>query len=240
MNLVLDFIFIFYIGSTIGWILELFFRRIVHGFWVNPGALIGPYLPIYGFGLCALTAIYLLFYNLSLPAIVVILLMGVAMTIIELIGGLTFVNKPVKLWDYSDRWGNYKGIICPLFSLIWTVIGALYYYFIAGFVMSKLIWFNNNLSFSFVLGFFCGILIIDFIYSTQMLSKIKKYARDNNIEVRYEEFKCQIKEFQKKQEEKYSFIFAVKPSMDLKKYIDKYKRKVKKERKHKKKVMSQK
>ena len=65
MNLVLDFIFIFYIGSTIGWILELFFRRIVHGFWVNPGSLIGPYLPIYGFGLCALTAIYLLFYNLS-------------------------------------------------------------------------------------------------------------------------------------------------------------------------------
>ena len=96
MNLVLDFIFIFYIGSTIGWILELFFRRIVHGFWVNPGALIGPYLPIYGFGLCALTAIYLLFYNLSLPAIVVILLMGVAMTIIELIGGLTFVNNQLN------------------------------------------------------------------------------------------------------------------------------------------------
>ena len=65
-----------------------------------------------------------------------------------------------------------------------------------------------------------------------MLSKIKKYARDNNIELRYEEFKCQIKEFQKKQEEKYSFIFVVKPSMDLKKYIDKYKKKAKKERKY--------
>ena len=69
MRIVLSFIFIFYIGSTCGWILELFFRRIVHGKWVNPGFLIGPYLPIYGFGLCGLTGIYLLFQNLDLPDI---------------------------------------------------------------------------------------------------------------------------------------------------------------------------
>lgn len=42
MNLILNFIFIFYIGSTIGWVVELIFRRIVHGKWVNPGFLIGP------------------------------------------------------------------------------------------------------------------------------------------------------------------------------------------------------
>lgn len=108
MNLFLNFIFIFYIGSTAGWIIELIFRRIVHGSFVNPGALIGPYLPIYGFGLCALTAIYLLFANMNCPPIVIILLMGLSMTVIEFIGGLTFVNKPVKLWDYSNEWGITK------------------------------------------------------------------------------------------------------------------------------------
>ena len=186
MNLILNFIFIFYIGSTIGWLVELIFRRIVHGKWVNPGFLIGPYLPIYGFGLCALTGIYLMFYNLKLPSIIIILLMGASMTLIELIGGLSFVNKPVKLWDYSNRWGNYKGIICPLFSLIWTIIGAIYYYFIAGFIIEKIEWFHNNMSFSFILGFFSGIIIIDYIYSTKMLSKIKKYAKENNIEIKTE------------------------------------------------------
>jgi uncharacterized membrane protein len=221
MNLILNFIFIFYIGSTIGWVVELIFRRIVHGKWVNPGFLIGPYLPIYGFGLCALTGIYLMFYNLKLPSIIIILLMGASMTLIELIGGLSFVNKPVKLWDYSNRWGNYKGIICPLFSLIWTIIGAIYYYFIAGFIIEKIEWFHNNMSFSFILGFFSGIIIIDYIYSTKMLSKIKKYAKENNIEIKYEELKCQIRELQEKKKEKYSFIFAFKPSMDLKKYINK-------------------
>lgn len=227
MNLFLNFIFIFYIGSTFGWILELFFRRIVHGKWVNPGFLIGPYLPIYGFGLCGLTGIYLLFSKISMSSFIIILLMGVMMTLIEFIGGLTFVNKPVKLWDYSDRWGNYKGIICPLFSLIWTVIGAFYYYFVAGFILEKLEWFNNNLSFSFILGFFCGILIIDYFYSTKLLTKVRNYAKENNVEVKYEELKCQIRDIQEREKQKYSFLFAFKPSMDLKKYISEYEEKLK-------------
>ena len=60
MQLFLYFVFIFFIGSTLGYVLELFYRRIAGGKWVNPGFLIGPYLPIYGFGLCILTLIYLL------------------------------------------------------------------------------------------------------------------------------------------------------------------------------------
>ena len=72
MNYFLNFVFIFYIGATSGWILELIFRRIVHHKWVNPGFLIGPYLPIYGFGLVSLTVIYLLFNNLKIPSILVI------------------------------------------------------------------------------------------------------------------------------------------------------------------------
>ena len=226
MVIFLDIVFLFFIGCTFGWVLELFYRRLAHGYWVNPGFLVGPYLPIYGFGLCTLTVIYLTFYEMHLPSILVIILMGAAMTLIEFIGGLSFVNKSVKLWDYSDRWGNYKGIICPLFSMIWTAIGALYYYFIAGFIIEKLEWFNNNLSFSFVLGFFCGIILIDYVYSTKLLTKIRQYAKDSGIEVRYEELKCQIKELKEKSEEKYSFIFAFKPtkSMGLKEFIGKYKK----------------
>ena len=55
MSKFLIFVFIFFIGSMLGWLLELIFRRLVHKKWINPGFLIGPYLPIYGFGLCALT-----------------------------------------------------------------------------------------------------------------------------------------------------------------------------------------
>ena len=221
MSYFLNFVFIFYIGATSGWVLELIFRRIVHHKWVNPGFLIGPYLPIYGFGLVSLTVIYLMFNNLKIPSILVIILMGLVMTLIELIGGLTFVNKPVKLWDYSNRWGNYKGIICPLFTLIWTLIGAVYYYFIAGFIMDKLAWFNNNLSFSYILGLFTGVIIIDYIYSTKLIYKIRKYAHDNNVDVKLEELKTDINEYRKQRKEKYSFMFPFKQNIDLKEYFEK-------------------
>lgn len=228
MMIFLDIVFLFFIGCTFGWILELFYRRLAHGYWVNPGFLVGPYLPIYGFGLCALTVIYLTFYEMNLPSILVIILMGAAMTLIEFIGGLSFVNKPVKLWDYSNNWGNYKGIICPLFSLIWTFISALYYFFLSEFILDKVIWFNNHIIFSFVLGMFMATIIIDYAYSTKLLSKVRKYAKESGATIRYEEFKKTVKEHQQKAKEKYSFIFPLKSSMDLKPYVHNYKKYIKK------------
>ena len=228
MVIFLDIEFLFFIGCTFGWVLELFYRRLAHGYWVNPGFLVGPYLPIYGFGLCTLTVIYLTFYEMHLPSILVIILMGAAMTLIEFIGGLSFVNKSVKLWDYSNNWGNYKGIICPLFSLIWTFISALYYFFLSEFILDKVIWFNNHIIFSFVLGMFMATIIIDYAYSTKLLSKVRKYAKESGATIRYEEFKRTVKEHQRKAKEKYSFIFPLKSSMDLKPYIHNYKKHMKK------------
>lgn len=228
MMIFLDIVFLFFIGCTFGWILELFYRRLAHGYWVNPGFLVGPYLPIYGFGLCALTVIYLTFYEMNLPSILVIILMGVAMTLIEFIGGLSFVNKPVKLWDYSNNWGNYKGIICPLFSLIWTLISALYYFFLAEFILEKVVWFNNHIIFSYILGLFTATIIIDYAYSTKLLSKVRTYAKESGAIIRYEEFKKTVKEHQQKAKEKYSFIFPLKSSMDLKPYVHNYKKYIKK------------
>ena len=232
MIIFLDIVFLFFIGCTFGWILELFYRRLAHGYWVNPGFLVGPYLPIYGFGLCTLTVIYLTFYEMSLPSILVILLMGAAMTLIEFIGGLSFVNKPVKLWDYSDNWGNYKGIICPLFSFIWTMISAAYYYFLSEFILEKILWFNNHLIFSYILGMFTATFIIDYVYSTKLLSRVRVYAKESGAILRYEEFKRTVKEYQQSIKEKHSFIFPIKPSMDLKEYVKNYKKHFKKFKKN--------
>lgn len=230
MSKFLTFIYIFFIGSSLGWILELFFRRIVHKKWINPGFLVGPYLPIYGFGLCILTFTYFIFYPISLPSIVIILLMGIAMTIIELIGGLFFQKEGIKLWDYSDQFANYKGIICPLFSLIWTIFSGVYYYLVAPHMVKALEWFSNNISFSFILGMFFGIIILDFIYSTKLLVKIRRFAKDNDIEVKYEEFKAYIKKQQLERKEKYSFIFAFKQTNSLHEYLKKYKKNKRKKR----------
>lgn len=50
MNVFLTLAFLFFIGSIIGWLMELVFRKIISsGKWINPGFLVGPYLPLYGF-----------------------------------------------------------------------------------------------------------------------------------------------------------------------------------------------
>lgn len=225
------FIFIFYIGSTFGYLLELFFRRWAHGSWVNPGALVGPYLPIYGFGLVALTAIYEIFKDLNVHPIMIILLMGLSMTLIELIGGLAALKNNVRLWDYRNEWGNYKGIICPLFSLIWTLLGAVYYFLIAPHIMDALVWFSKNLTFCYVLGLFTGFILIDVCYSGNVFAKVRKYAKENDITVKYEKLKMQIKDLQEKANEKNSFIFPFKGTKNLRDYIKTYKKQTKKENK---------
>lgn len=222
MNHFLQFVFIFYIGCTLGWIIELLFRRIENGKWVNPGFLIGPYLPIYGFGSCILTFIYLLFKDSSLNPVVIVLLMGILMTLIELIGGWIGLKNNVRLWDYSDNWGNYKGLICPLYSLIWTTISGIYYFLLAPYIFHILDKISNNLVFSYTLGIFSGIIIIDLVYSSKLYIKIKEFARDNNIIVKYEQLKMSIKDAQIKRKEKYSFLNPFKQTKSLMEYLTNY------------------
>lgn len=222
MSLYLTAVFIFFIGSITGWILELVYRRLYHGKLVNPGFLVGPYLPIYGFGLVSLTAMHILLTGLNLNPFLIIFLMGVIMTLIELVGGLFALKQKVKLWDYSKEWLNYKGIICPLYSAIWLLIGAIYYFFLYDPLMYAINWFNDNISFSYVIGIFTGFILIDFVYSTKLYIKIRKYAKENNVTVMYEKLKMHIKEVQKNAEEKYSFIFPFKQSKKLIDYLNSY------------------
>lgn len=223
MNLFLYFMFIFFIGSMLGYVLEVLFRRIVYKSKINPGFLVGPYLPIYGFGLCTLSLLYFLLNQFNLNPILIIVMMGLSMTLIELIGGLIFVKgHGVKLWDYSNLKWNYKGIICPQFTIIWTILGAIYYYFIVDKVIIALNWFSNNIAFSYVLGIFTGVIVIDYIYATNTLVKIRRFAKNNNFIIKYEEFKSHIKNIQVKNNNKYSFLFPFKQTESLIKCLKMY------------------
>lgn len=62
VNIFLVFAFLFFVGSCIGWGMELPFRRFISSNnprrkWINPGFLTGPYLPLYGFGLLGMYVI---------------------------------------------------------------------------------------------------------------------------------------------------------------------------------------
>ena len=187
---------LFVIGSLIGWIIELFFRRFVsQKKWVNPGFLTGPYLPIYGFGVLVLYGVSNLPLGISnqpVDIIVHILVIGVGMTVVEFIAGLIFIKGlKVKLWDYSDRKGNIMGIICPLFSLIWLVVGSLYYFLLNPFLVEGISWISENLIYTYFVGMVMGAMTVDFAYSIHLATKLKEYKEIANL--RFEDFKKELK-----------------------------------------------
>ena len=188
---------LFVVGSLIGWVIELFFRRFVsQKKWVNPGFLTGPYLPIYGFGVLVLYGVSnfsLGLGNIVLDVIIHILIIGVGMTLIEFLAGLIFIKGfKVKLWDYSNRKGNIMGIICPSFSLIWLVVGSLYYFLLNPVLVDGISWISENLIYTYFVGAVIGAMAVDFAYSIHLATKLKDYRELATL--RFEDFKKELKE----------------------------------------------
>jgi len=232
MGMFLTITFIFFIGSLVGWVLELFFRKFISSAnperkWINPGFLVGPYLPIYGFGLVAMFLLSKIdvssIHNKTLKQVMLFVVMSVVMTLIEYIAGVIFIKgMKVKLWDYSNEWCNIQGIICPKFSFYWAILSAIYYFLIHPHLTSSIYWLAEHLSFSFVVGFFYGIFLIDVCYSMNILAKIKKFAVDNDIIVKYQDLKRSISLAREKYKEKAQFIFAFKSEHSLSEHLRKY------------------
>lgn len=187
---------LFVIGSLIGWVIELFFRRFVsQKKWMNPGFLTGPYLPIYGFGVLVLYAVSNLplgITNQVWDIIVRILIIGVGMTVVEFIAGLIFIKGlKIKLWDYSDRKGNIMGIICPSFSLIWLAVGSLYYFLLNPLLVDGITWISENLIYTYFVGMVMGAIAVDFAYSVHLATKLKEYKE--LADLRFEDFKKELR-----------------------------------------------
>lgn len=221
--------FLFMVGSLFGWVLELLFRRFIstnnpQRKWINPGFLTGPCLPLYGFGLTALFIMSLLPYvgrditdTLEAGQIVAaIIAMGIMMTVIEFIAGLVFIKgMKIKLWDYSNERFNIGGIICLKFSLIWTVLAAVYYFFIQPYVVRLVRWFSDNIAFTFVVGMYYGILVIDLCYSFNVVGKVRRFALENDIVVKYDALKEEIRRDTDNIRKKGRFLLAFNPEGKL-------------------------
>ncbi len=229
MNLFLHLAYLFFLGSTFGWILEVFYRRFISAAnperkWINPGFCTGPYLPLYGTGLCILYLCCAVGEQLGVALwwhkLILILVMGIAMTVIEYIAGyFSLKYSHVRLWDYRNEWGNIQGIICPKFSFFWTVLCALYYLLLHPLILRALAWLADNLAFCFVIGLFFGVFLVDVVYSTQLVAKIKKFAKENNVVVAFDRLKSAIRSAQEKGKERTHFFFAFSSRRPLTEYL---------------------
>ena len=219
MNFILTLAYLFFVGSISGWVLELFFRKWFSSSnpehkWINPGFCTGPYLPIYGFGLCALYLLALLGRETGLDGSIqgrVLLFLGMAVS-------MTLIAK-IRLWDYSNCRGNIQGLICPLFSFFWALLGAGYYFLIHPHILTALAWFSENLAFSFVIGFFFGVFLVDMALSAHWASRVKAFANENDVIVKVENLKAHIHAAQERASVRAHFFFAFRSERPLAEHL---------------------
>lgn len=229
MTMFLILAYLFFIGSIFGWVLELFFRRFISDAnperkWINPGFCVGPYVPLYGFGLCILylLASYGSIRNMNtLPQRLLLFLgMAVSMTAIEYVAGVLALRfAHIRLWDYSREWGNFQGLICPKFSLFWALGSAGYYFLVHPHILEALHWLSENLAFSFVIGFFFGVFCVDVAYSANIVARMKAFAHEYQVVVRYEFVKATIRRRHDALSQRTNFLFPFHSSVSLPEHL---------------------
>lgn len=225
--------YLFALGSIIGWVLEFFYRKFfdpvnVERKWLNPGFLTGPYLPLYGF------ALLLLFWlrqierfipiddNYTRKAVLFVI-MAACITALEYFTGLIFIVKlKIMLWDYTQFWGNIKGIICPMYSFFWLLLSLGYCLFLDPPITRTVDMLINNLQFTFFVGLYYGVFLIDLAISLNNMVNIAEFAREHNIIVKIDELRAQIVSFREKTLGRAHFFVPLRFSDTLHNSLERY------------------
>lgn len=112
-----QWMFLFYIYSIMGWVWECIYMSILERHPVNRGFLYGPWIPLYGAG-----ATTVLLFTMPFKAhwwAVALLGMLVATLMEELTGRVMEAIFDVRYWTYEGYPGNIDGIICIPATILW-------------------------------------------------------------------------------------------------------------------------
>lgn len=171
---------LFFIYSVFGYILECAYctirnKRLI----LNRGFLVGPYVPIYGFGALAIT--YFLNEYLKDPIVLFIMACFIA-TLLEYVTSviMEFIFK-ARWWDYSKEKFNINGRVCLLNTVLFGIGGLVIMYLINPLFLLILDSIKDTILIIIGVIFFV-IFVIDVFISSTTIYKL----RTNSIKINKE------------------------------------------------------
>ncbi len=209
------FVYLFALFSLAGWIIETWFRSASEKKLVNPGFLTGPYLPLYGTSVVALTLciIYLdkgvlgplaadlagrtapsldgrgrLFVSTGIIILSKVALYCSVTTGIEFVTGLVFrhlLNRP--LWDYSGEAFCIGNSVCLKYSCLWVALAFLYEYVVFPAALSLAKSLDPALLFALGLAV-CLVMFLDFCRQLGKTIETRRILSVAKREESYREF----------------------------------------------------
>ena len=161
---------IFFVYSVIGYIIEVTSCIIINRkFTVSRGYLLGPYIPVFGFGALIMITLLDKYRN---DIFVLFILSGFLCSAVEYFASL-LMEKIFKLrwWDYSHDKFNINGRICLKNAFLFGFGGVIIIRYFHPFLNNFLLSLSNNTI--IIVGWILGsIIIIDTIVSTFIISKL--------------------------------------------------------------------
>ena len=158
----------FIIYSIAGWIMEVTLGLIEKHKFVNRGFLIGPYCPIYGFGVLSVS---ILLSKISNNIILLFLLATLICGTLEYLTSY-FMEKifHARWWDYTRRKFNINGRICLETLIPFGIISVLVICFVNPWLIERLHEIPNNVLDILVISLLL-VYVIDSIISFSIIAK---------------------------------------------------------------------
>lgn len=161
----------FYLFAFAGWIYECIFVFLRDRKLINRGFLVGPILPLYGFGA---VAVHLLLNPFShIPTLLYLMGMVVATVLEYVTGWLLERCFHTKWWDYSEQQYNFQGRIALIPSMFWGILCLAMFDLLLP-VANKVI---DNISIQtgeIVLGAVMVLTAVDFLYTVITMINFRK------------------------------------------------------------------
>ncbi|MDD3404212.1 MAG: putative ABC transporter permease [Hespellia sp.] len=174
-----ELLWLFFIYSFGGWILETVLAAIRQKKFINRGLITGPFCIIYGLaavlisvGLKELTGIWLFLFAMVIA------------TVVEWVGGHLiekFFGK--RWWDYSNIKHNLDGYICLPVSLVWGALGYVTVRWGNGFILDVLLLIPELIQ-NIIIFTLSGLMVLDTLASYLLLTgrskQLEKWEKANN------------------------------------------------------------
>lgn len=177
-DVIIDYVFMFFVFSAIGWAIECTYRSLGERRIINSGFLYGPMCPIYGTG-CLVFDIILV--PLSEPIekrLIIVLLLGMLLADIVEYATSYIMEKlfNARWWDYSNNFLNLHGRICFKHTCYWAIFAFVYVYLIAPMYRFALGFISQEVR---VIAVFVilAIFTVDLIFTVKAAADINKLMK---------------------------------------------------------------
>lgn len=181
---------LFLLYSFLGWIVESIYCFIIDKKFVNRGFLIGPLLPIYGFG--SLIIVFLLDTFKENPIILFIMTILICSVLEYFTSYIMEKIFKTRWWDYSEMKFNINGRICLRNMLMFGILALIMSYLVNPFVLDLLDNFNPTVLKVLVIIFFI-IFVLDVLVSSKIIYNIKGLP-SKKFKDQTEEISAKVKE----------------------------------------------